>query len=219
MRRFGETPEPAGGAATGDSIFVVQLHHATRRHYDFRLQVGGVLKSWAVPKGPSFDPTVKRLAVEVEDHPLDYASFEGSIPAGNYGAGDVRIFDHGTWSTEHDVHAQLKKGHLRFSLFGEKLLGAWDLVRTGQQSAKPSWILYKVADDEAGPFEADDLLGDPDDQPTLTAIWHSRPKGKVAPAPRAARRDAQVIDAGAFSPQLALGIDAPPEGKAWLHEP
>src|SRR5687768_16973666 len=113
-RDFNRTREPAPGAAAGPSrpIFVVQLHHATRRHYDFRLQVGGTLKSWAVPKGPSFDPKVKRLAAEVEDHPIGYARFEGEIPEGQYGGGHVALFDRGVWSTDGDPTAQLAKGHL-----------------------------------------------------------------------------------------------------------
>src|SRR5579871_2186486 len=108
-RDFDRTREPSGGPRGNSKhpIFVVQLHHARRRHFDFRLQVGDVLKSWAVPKGPSMDPSVKRLAVEVEDHPLDYADFEGDIPNGNYGAGHVECFDRGIWSTGHDARAQL----------------------------------------------------------------------------------------------------------------
>jgi len=133
-RRFDKTREPQPGASPagdeGRAIFVVQLHHASSRHYDFRLQVGDALKSWAVPKGPSLDPKVKRLAAEVEDHPLAYASFEGDIPAGQYGAGHVDIFDGGTWSTDGDPQAQLDKGHLKFQLFGERLKGGWHLVRS-----------------------------------------------------------------------------------------
>ena len=124
-RQFGKTREPAPGAAVEPkrAMFVVQLHHASRRHYDFRLQVGDALKSWAVPKGPSYDPSVKRMAVEVEDHPVDYADFEGQIPKGHYGGGHVAQFDTGVWSSDGDPEAQLAKGHLRFELFGEKLKG------------------------------------------------------------------------------------------------
>ncbi|TYT26352.1 DNA ligase D [Luteimonas viscosa] len=160
-RRFGQTPEPDDRAprkARGRPIFVVQLHHASRRHYDFRLQVGDVLRSWAVPKGPSFDPAIKRMAVEVEDHPLDYASFEGEIPKGHYGGGHVALFDRGTWTTDGDVAAQLAKGHLRFELHGERLKGGWHLVRSGKPARQPQWLLFKQRDAWAGPTEADDLL-------------------------------------------------------------
>jgi len=190
MRHFDATPEPDGSSAEASKhpIFVVQLHHARRRHYDFRLQVGDTLKSWAVPKGPSFDPSVKRLAVEVEDHPLDYADFEGQIPEGNYGAGDVAIFDHGFWAPvldKGDANAQLATGHLRFSLVGEKLRGDWDLIRTRPKDNKPQWLLKKVDDDEAGNFEADDLLGDPEAEPPRTRIWHSnRAANRPAPTVR-----------------------------------
>ena len=179
MRDFQKTAEPSGKRtpAVDQPIFVVQLHHATRRHYDFRLQVGDVLKSWAVPKGPSFDPTVKRLAVEVEDHPLEYAGFEGTIPAGNYGAGDVRIFDTGPWSvaagSKGDAEQQIRDGHVHVSLFGAKLRGDWDLIRTRGRGGKPEWLLKKKDDDEAGLFESDDLLGDPEDEPPKTRVWHS----------------------------------------------
>src|SRR5512132_358823 len=133
-RRFGVTPEPAGkklAARRRDLIFVVQKHRATALHYDFRLEWKGVLLSWAVPKGPSLDPSVKRLAMEVEDHPIEYAKFEGIIPEGEYGGGTVMIWDNGTWTPEvEDVDAALKKGELKFALSGRKLKGSWVLVRT-----------------------------------------------------------------------------------------
>lgn len=159
-RDFSKTREPKAGAAAPRgkrAIFVVQLHHASRRHFDFRLQVGEVLKSWAVPKGPSFDPQAKRLAVEVEDHPLAYADFEGDIEHG-YGKGHVDRFDTGVWTTEGDAEAQLQKGHLRFELFGKRLRGGWHLVRSGRKERQPAWFLIKAKDAFAGDVEADDLL-------------------------------------------------------------
>jgi bifunctional non-homologous end joining protein LigD len=135
---------------------VVQKHRASHLHYDFRLEWNGVLFSWAVPKGPSLDPADKRLAMQVEDHPLDYADFEGVIPAGEYGGGTVMVWDRGWWQpAEDDVDAMLKKGRLEFTLHGRKLGGAWRLVRTrgrgtaGRPSSKPSWLLIKRHDDHA----------------------------------------------------------------------
>src|SRR5512141_3499448 len=150
-RRFDVTAEPAGkeklaAARRKSLIFVVQKHRATALHYDFRLEWKGVLLSWAVPKGPSLDPSVKRFATHVEDHPIEYASFEGIIPAGEYGGGTVMIWDNGTWTPETpDVDAALKKGELKFTLFGEKLKGSWVLVRTKGWGSptKPTWLLIK----------------------------------------------------------------------------
>src|SRR5258705_8839281 len=131
-RRFEKTPEPAPRRRRSRSgrLFVVQKHRARQLHYDFRLEVDGVLKSWSVPKGPSRDPSVKRLAVAVEDHPVDYANFEGVIPEGEYGGGTVMVWDRGTYEPEDsvDVAAALEKGHLAFTLRGEKLKGGWSLV-------------------------------------------------------------------------------------------
>ena len=164
-RDFGATPEPQGAARRRGSkrqpIFVVQLHHASRRHYDFRLEADGVLKSWAVPKGPSLRAGDKRLAVEVEDHPLDYAGFEGDIPEGHYGAGHVDIFDHGTWTTDDEPLAAIARGSLDFELHGDKLKGAWKLVRTGKPARQPQWLLIKRSDGHAADMEADDLVGTP----------------------------------------------------------
>jgi len=162
-RKFAGTPEPRGRANRPRKrkalSFVVQLHHARARHYDFRLEVEGVLHSWAIPKGPSFRPGEKRLAVEVEDHPLDYGGFEGTIPEGHYGAGHVAIFDEGTWSPEgDDPAADIKRGKLEFQLHGRRLRGRWTLVRTGKAASKPQWLLLKRSDEYAGDMEADDLL-------------------------------------------------------------
>src|SRR6185369_15228232 len=134
-RRFGVTSEPAGktprARRTKKLGFVVQKHRASHLHYDFRLEWKGVLLSWAVPKGPSLDPATKRLAMQTEDHPIEYAKFEGIIPAGEYGGGTVMVWDRGTWQPERpDVDAALRKGELKFELHGEKLHGSWVLVRT-----------------------------------------------------------------------------------------
>src|SRR5215471_50479 len=152
-RNFKISPEPQGSPkkekAKSDLIFVVQKHRASQLHYDFRLEYDGTLLSWAVPKGPSLDPSVKRLAMQVEDHPIDYAKFEGVIPKGEYGGGTVMVWDIGTWTSEQsDVEAALKKGDLKFTLHGKKLRGSWVLVRTRGfgGSGKPTWLLIKHGD-------------------------------------------------------------------------
>jgi bifunctional non-homologous end joining protein LigD len=158
-RNFGTTPEPAGQPKTpagqGSLIYVVQKHRATQLHYDFRLEWNGVLLSWAVPKGPSLDPAVKRLAMQVEDHPIDYADFEGVIPEGEYGGGTVMVWDQGSWTPEvPDVDGAVKKGDLKFTLEGKKLKGSWVLVRTrgfGSQPGRSSWLLIKHRDQYASP--------------------------------------------------------------------
>jgi len=156
MRDFGVTPEPSGGKAkkTKLPIFVIQKHHASRLHYDFRLEMEGVLKSWAVPKGPSYDPTVKRLAMMTEDHPYDYAKFEGVIPAGNYGAGNVIIWDNGTWEfiePGDDPVKAIKDGKLTFRMYGKKMFGEWTLVKIkGRYGDKGNeWLLLKHRDEFA----------------------------------------------------------------------
>jgi len=156
-RRFDVTAEPAGKRKPPAKrrkalIFVVQKHRATALHYDFRLEWKGVLLSWAVPKGPSLDPSVKRLAMEVEDHPIEYATFEGIIPEGEYGGGTVMVWDNGTWTPESpDVDAALKKGDLKFTLHGKKLKGSWVLVRTRgrYQGGRNTWLLIKHRDEYA----------------------------------------------------------------------
>src|SRR6188768_1272549 len=164
-RDFRVTAEPRGrkgrAAAKGaGGTFVVQKHDATRLHYDFRLEHDGVLWSWAVTRGPSLDPSEKRLAVHVEDHPLDYASFEGIIPEGQYGAGAVIVWDQGKWIPEGDPAAGMKKGHLRFTLEGDKLKGAWHLVRLRPRSGekRDNWLLIKSDDEFAD--RRNDILED-----------------------------------------------------------
>ena len=157
-RNFAVTPEPSGAtrrAAMGKRLrYVVQMHQASHLHYDFRLEWNGVLLSWAVPKGPSLDPAVKRLGMRVEDHPLDYAGFEGVIPRGEYGAGTVMVWDKGAWVPDNpDVDAALRRGDLKFTLYGEKLKGSWVLVRTKSgyppSSGRPAWLLIKHRDEFA----------------------------------------------------------------------
>src|SRR2546430_1023638 len=146
-RDFNRTEEPSGAATvpqTSELRFVVQRHDATRLHYDFRLELDGVFKSWAITKGPSLDPHDKRLAVEVEDHPLDYGDFEGTIPRGQYGGGTVMLWDRGYWAVEGEksAEAMLKKGDLKFVVAGEKMQGSWVLVRMKTRDAKrTNWLL------------------------------------------------------------------------------
>ena len=235
-RRFSDTPEPSDDIGPGKRgkrpIFVVQLHHARARHYDFRLEMDGTLKSWAVPKGPSYRLGERRLAVEVEDHPLSYASFEGDIPEGNYGAGHVDIFDHGVWSANGDPLESLAAGKLDFVLHGEKLHGGWKLVRTQQvRSGKPQWLLFKRDDEYVSDVDADDLL-DTHGKRKAVRAKPSRPaaskgarkspsrKKKVDWATRAAELKGAKAKRKwtAPLPQLATLRQAPPGGDGWLHE-
>jgi bifunctional non-homologous end joining protein LigD len=152
-RRFNVTPEPGPQEKSSElgNIFVVQKHRATQLHYDFRLEADGVLKSWAVPKGPSMDPSVKRLAMQVEDHPVDYADFEGVIPEGEYGGGTVMVWDYGVYAPENvkKVSHGLRKGDLKFVLLGEKLKGSFVLVHTRERQ----WLLIKHKDEYASDEE------------------------------------------------------------------
>ena len=209
-RDFSKTPEPSGAKArqhAGDS-FVIQKHAARRLHYDFRLELDGVLLSWSVPKGPSLDPSDKRLAVRTEDHPLDYADFEGIIPKGEYGGGTVVVWDHGTWKPEGDAREMVRKGHITFWLDGEKLHGKWHLIKTkGPKDDKHDhWLLFKSRDEAAN--ENVEIV---DDKPqsvitgrTIEQVardadrtWHSNKK--------ASRRDAG--DIAAIVKQLPLGFE------------
>ena len=151
MRDFKVTSEPSGGRSPrgGGNSFVIQKHAARRLHYDFRLELDGVLLSWSVPKGPSLSPADRRLAVRTEDHPLDYAGFEGVIPAGQYGGGTVAVWDRGTWEPEGDPREAMRKGQLTFTLDGEKLHGKWHLVRTRPQGKQEGWLLFKSRDEAA----------------------------------------------------------------------
>jgi bifunctional non-homologous end joining protein LigD len=162
-RNFQNTPEPQGKQGrSGKSLrYVIQKHDATRLHYDFRLELDGTLKSWAVPKGPSIDPADKRLAVHVEDHPLDYGSFEGVIPAKQYGAGPVVLWDRGTWVPLGDAREGYREGRLKFKLDGEKLKGGWALVRMKGRAfggAKENWLLIKERDETARPGEGEKVV-------------------------------------------------------------
>lgn len=227
-RDFTRTAEPAGSAATGraGNRFIVQKHDATRLHFDFRLEVDGVLTSWAVTKGPSLDPDDKRLAVRTEDHPLAYATFEGVIPAGEYGGGTVMLWDRGTWAPVPGKSASdLEAGHLHFTLDGERMKGEWLLVRMKPRAGekRESWLLRKVADGYAR--EGDALV-----ERALTSVLTGRTMAEIAAgaaiaAGSAARRrtgtrhSRQAAKPPAFrAPQLATLVDAVPAGNDWLHE-
>lgn len=223
-RDFLFTPEPRGRrpkSQAGALRFVIQKHAARRLHYDFRLEWDGVLKSWAIPKGPSLDPKVKRLAVHVEDHPLEYGDFEGVIPAGHYGAGPVLVWDHGHWSPEGDPRAAYRKGHLSFTLHGDKLQGSWHLVRLprADREGKEQWLLIKGKDELAG--EGDPVSERPE------SVLSGRAIDDIAkPAPP--RRPAQGVSKKkqttrktapqALAPQLATEVATPPQSDQWLHE-
>lgn len=227
-RDFSQTSEPSAGGTRGGRIFVVQLHHASRRHYDFRLELDGVLKSWAVPKGPSFDPAVKRLAVEVEDHPISYANFEGDIPAGNYGAGHVDLFDRGTWEPIGGARKGLADGDLKFTLHGHILRGSWVLVRTRMQGDKQQWLLIKHQDEFAARGEADDYIDSATDRPGKSGKRTNKAKAVVpvsetktavkSEVPLPGMGTPERLVGGFFPPELCRPADTPPAGDQWLHE-
>ncbi len=226
-RDFAATPEPAPGArarAGHEPIFVVQKHDARRLHWDFRLEHGGVLWSWAVPKGPSLDTADKRLAVRTEDHPLDYADFAGTIPEGHYGAGTVETWDRGTWEpqAEGDPAAALSKGELKFVLHGTRLNGGFVLVRLKPRpkDRTENWLLIKEHDALETPgADAPTLERDvppPAAKPTPSAKGKKTPSAKRAasPIPGAVRGELPKE----LTPQLATPVDEPPEGGEWLSE-
>ncbi|WP_440092737.1 DNA ligase D [Pseudomonas syringae] len=232
-RNFDVTSEPAESkrkskARSGALSFVIQKHDARNLHYDFRLELDGTLKSWAVPKGPSLDPKQKRLAVHVEDHPLDYAAFEGSIPKGQYGGGDVIVWDRGIWQPHGDPRKTYEDGKLKFTLIGEKLSGEWALVRTRLKGSgsKEQWLLIKEKDDIARPAAEYDIT---EAQPqSVISGAHvgagrsapAKPKAKAVeakPARKPAPKKANVVFPDTLAPQLATLVDAPPAGD-WLYE-
>lgn len=221
-RNFTRTGEPIGripAAADDNHRFIVQKHAASHLHYDFRLQWNGVLLSWAVPKGPSSDPREKRLAVRTEDHPIDYAGFEGTIPKGEYGAGTVMLWDEGTWSAQENFGQGLKKGKLKFTLQGSRMHGGWTLVRMQRKpdDKRENWLLIKEIDDDAG--EEPDALTDQFDVSVRTGRPMKRIAAAVGPVASAAADRKRRGKRPAFTtPQLATLVDKPPEGDDWLHE-
>jgi DNA ligase D-like protein (predicted 3'-phosphoesterase) len=228
-RDFSRTSEPVGSEGEGGSRFVIHKHSATADHYDLRLELDGVLKSWAVPRGPSLDPAEKRLAVETEDHPVEYLDFEGVIPEGEYGGGPMIVWDTGTWAPMGDPHADLEKGAFKFRLAGQKLGGGWMLTRLKsrpEDKGKRNWLFFKERDTSADP--ARDILAErPESVKTgrrieqLVApvpaqpVKRSRPQpGRVAGAIRAPMPEKVDL-------QLASPADEPPSSSAnapWLHE-
>ena len=235
-RDFKKTAEPAGRVAKAKGhSFVVQKHAARRLHYDFRLELDGVLKSWAVAKGPSLDPKTKRLAVRTEDHPLDYGGFEGTIPKGEYGGGTVMLWDRGHWEPLHDPRQGLDEGMLHFRLHGERLKGGWALVRMPprDREKRENWLLIKERDEIAD--EADPLLEQFTTSVTTgrtmeaiatgnSAVWHSdrgaAQQAEEAGAPaKSRRRAAKPVGLPKFRPpQLASPAENPPVGAEWVHE-
>jgi bifunctional non-homologous end joining protein LigD len=220
-RDFAATREPRGGRASSGRSYIVQKHAASRLHYDFRLELDGTLKSWAVPKGPSVAPGAKRLAVHVEDHPVEYGAFEGVIPKGEYGGGTVMLWDRGTWEPIGDARSSYREGKLKFRLHGERLQGVWNLVRMAGENGK-NWLLIKDRDEGAGKRE-----------PTvreITSVASGRTMEAIGQDRRrvwsSKRSERQVGLAGArkghatlaFTPQLATLAKEVPAGDGWIHE-
>ena len=248
-RNFKTTPEPAGRVSRQqrkDLAFVIQKHAASHLHYDFRLELNGVLLSWAVPKGPSLDPNDKRLAMQVEDHPVEYGGFEGVIPPKQYGSGTVLLWDRGTWTPRGDPEEDYRKGRLKFRLAGEKLHGDWVLVRShGSKYGKDgkAWLLIKEDDEYAQPAHEAGVV---EEHPNSVAsgrsleeiaqdhdrVWHSNKSvaenvkgGAIAKKTTLAAADPAKIEGavkaalpGFVEPELATLVDDPPAGEDWVHE-
>ncbi|EJM18537.1 DNA ligase D [Pseudomonas sp. GM18] len=233
IRDFVATPEPAAAKRSGKKTakdhalqFCIQKHDASHLHYDFRLELDGALKSWAVPKGPSLDPKVKRLAIHVEDHPLDYATFEGTIPEGHYGAGEVIVWDRGVWIPQDDPAKAYAEGRLKFELQGEKLGGLWNLVRTHMPGKQEQWFLIKHQDGAARPeSDYDVVAAEPDSVLSdRTIVARSKPGPVKKPAARARReRSSQLTGARKarlpelLKPELATLVESAPDGE-WSYE-
>lgn len=237
MRDFSATSEPAAVKRSGKKTakdhalqYCIQKHDASHLHYDFRLELDGALKSWAVPKGPSLDPKVKRLAIHVEDHPLEYATFEGTIPEGHYGAGDVIVWDRGVWIPQDDPAKAYTKGRLKFELKGEKLGGLWNLVRTHMPGKQEQWFLIKHQDSAARPdSEYDVVAAEPDSvlsDRTILEKKHGAEKTKpIKNAPAKARKEKSPQLTGArkaklpelLKPELATLVESAPSGE-WSYE-
>lgn len=229
-RDFSITPEPdeVGQPSVGQRQFVIQKHWASHLHYDLRLEIDGTMKSWAVPKGPSLDPSHKRMAVQVEDHPISYNSFEGVIPPKQYGAGRVIIWDKGTWEPEGDPAQGWREGRLKFVLHGHKLSGHWALVRMGgkAKSEKPAWLLIKEKDGHARPESEYKVVEAAPDSVKGLAPSARKSKGATAAAPQAPSKTPRTAKPAApsplpeaLSPQLATLVSAPPrDAKPWMYE-
>jgi bifunctional non-homologous end joining protein LigD len=234
-RDFARTAEPAGRVSRRRGKlrrFVIQRHDATRLHYDLRLELGGVYKSWAVTKVPSPDPAVKRLAVEVEDHPVEYGTFEGVIPEGEYGGGTVQLWDRGSWTPEGtgSPESALAKGHIKFALEGERMKGGWALIRMkdkppkGRGKLRHNWLLIKEKDAAAQPNRPDALLAEDTSVKSgrtlaeiasgkKTRIWHSKPRNKATPDIGRSAPMPKFV-----APQLCRIVPVPPNGADWVHE-
>jgi bifunctional non-homologous end joining protein LigD len=230
-RDFSRTAEPAGTLAPGNgNSFMVQKHDATRLHWDFRLELDGVLKSWAVTRGPSLDPDEKRLAVRTEDHPLSYASFEGTIPKGEYGGGTVMLWDRGTWSPIAGKSASdLDKGHLHFVLDGERMKGEWLLIRLRPRGKEKNenWLLRKIDDAYAGSTDAlvETALTSVETGRTMQEIAERAPPHEDSAAPKLRRTKAKSAGRAPKAalppyepPQLCTLVDSVPSGSGWIHE-